>query len=89
MGYSLDVHLHKDTFVNGEVVRGYVTLDLSTSLTVTVVKMRVGGFEKALFYLPPNSDSYFTMPFYCTENVVWSPKMNEQGNNPSYLNYDN
>eukprot|EP00026_Physarum_polycephalum_P007547 Phypoly_transcript_07610.p1 GENE.Phypoly_transcript_07610~~Phypoly_transcript_07610.p1 ORF type:complete len:403 (+),score=66.82 Phypoly_transcript_07610:129-1211(+) len=82
MGYSLDVHLHKDTFVNGEVVSGYVTLDLSTSLTIAMVKIRVGGFEKALFYLPPNTDSHFSMPFYCTETVIWSPKISEQEMEP-------
>ena len=83
MGYSLDVHLHKDTFVNGEVVSGYVTLELSTALTVTgVIKMRVAGFERALFYIPPNTDSHFSMPFYCIENVIWSPKINEQGMSP-------
>lgn len=88
MEYKFNVHLNKETYANGEVLKGYVILSLSLSpspsslsplFKMGPISVRVGGYEKALFYIPPNTDSYLSLPFYCNDVVIWSPEPNQKG----------
>lgn len=80
-GYILELELERDTYANGEIVKGNVILSLSLSkIILSPLKVRVGGYERALFYVPPNTDSYFSLPFYYYDSVIWTPDPENNGN---------